>query len=306
MVATPTPLPKVPGYRIERILGRGGMGTVYLATQLSLGRPVALKVLHPNRVRNPADAEAFFQEALAAGRLNHPSLVTIHDVIQDPAQGIHAYAMQYVEGRTAGAVVREDGPLPRPAALRLIGQAAAALAVAHAQGFVHRDVKPDNLLVTPRHEVKLLDLGLAYNRLGGLTGGPATPGHRRLVLIGTPEFAAPEQCRNPDEADPTADVWALGATLHVLLTGRPPFEGVTVIDLIVRAATEPLAMVDGLDRDCADLLNILMAKDPDHRYADAMDAAEAIAAVVAGRPAPRVVATPEAPRRRQPPRRRMR
>lgn len=304
--ATQAAIPILPGYRLERVLGRGGMGTVYLGLQLSINRAVAIKIPHANRLRNAADVAAFFQEARAACQLHHPGLVTVHDLVQRPEENLYACVMEYVPGVTAGDLVHRDGPLPIAKALAIAGQAAAALAHAHAHGFIHRDVKPENLLVTPAGAVKLLDLGLAYNRVGGLgTGTGSSGGQRRLVILGTPEYAAPEQCRNPDDADETSDVWSLGATLVHLLTGKPPFDGSTVIDLIVNAATRPLDLPPHLTGPVRQLLETFLAKDPDQRYADAGIAAEAIAAVAAGRPPLRPDGSVR-PRRRMLPRRRMR
>ncbi len=256
------------GYRLERVLGRGGMGTVFLATQLSLGRQVALKVLHPQKVGDPQAAAAFFAEARAAGRLTHAHLVTVHDLVMDPARGLYCYAMEYVPGGTVEALVTEDGPLTRITALGIIREIAGALAEAHRQGFIHRDVKPANILITRTGQAKLLDLGLAANRLGPLGGASLTPGGRRLSVVGTPEYMAPEQGRNPDDATPASDVWSLGATLVYLMTGKTPFAGSTVIDLIVRAAMDPLELPEDFPSDLTALLGALMAKVPGHRPRD--------------------------------------
>ena len=261
------------GYVIERVLGRGGMGTVYLAKQLSLGRQVALKVLHPSRVKNPKTATEFFQEASATARLNHPNLVGVHDLKADTATGLFAFSMEYVPGLTAFQLVSQQGPLTRGPALNLIAQVASALAYAHRQGFVHRDLKPENVLVTTGNVAKLLDLGLAYNRLGALSNGSTAADRqqssgRRLMIVGTPDYSAPEQSRNPEQATTASDVWGLGATLFFLLTGRTPFDGETVIDLIVRTAIEPLAWPDNVAADCRQLVELMMTKDPSQRLAD--------------------------------------
>ena len=305
MEPTRVPLPQIPGYRIERLLGRGGMGSVFLGAQLSINRQVAIKIPHAARLKNPADVESFIREARAACQLSHPGLVAVHDLIHDPTTGMHACVMEYAPGRTAAQIVDTDGPLPLAQALNFAGQTAAALAHAHAHGFVHRDVKPDNLIVSLHGTVKLVDLGLVHNRIGGLSSSSSTTRNRRLVLVGTPEFAAPEQCCNPEEADETSDVWSLGATLFYLLTGRPPFDGTTVIDLIINAATKPLELPPHLGTHVRQLLETFLAKDPDQRYADATIAGEALAAVAAGR-APLRPDGSTRPRRRRLPRRRMR
>lgn len=268
------------GFRIERTLGRGGMGTVYLATQRSLDRPVALKVLHPARTRDPRSTMAFFDEARTAARLRHPNLVPIHEVVAEPARDIYAYAMEYVPGPTAARLVAMHGPLDRDAAFAVAVQVADALAAAHAAGLVHRDVKPDNLILDPAGPVRLLDLGLAYNRLGGSV---ASGGSRRFALVGTPEFAAPEQLRTPDAAGPASDVYSLGATLFALRTGRPPFSGATLIDLVVNICCADPVFPDGLDAPTRELLRTLFDKDPEERPRDGAAAVAAIRAAQQGR-----------------------
>lgn len=259
------------GYVIERVLGRGGMGTVYLAKQISLSRHVALKVLHPSRVKNPKAADDFFREAAAAARLNHPNLVGVHDLQADTQRGLYVFSMEYVAGLTGVQLIAEQGVLSRAQALHLIFQIASALAYAHKQGFVHRDIKPENILVIDGKIAKLLDLGLAYNRLGSV--GPATPDRhqssgRKLSIVGTPDYSSPEQSRNPQKATAASDVWSLGATLYYLLTGETPFDGETIIDLIVSSAIDPLAYPAQVTTDCRSLLELMMAKDTANRLAN--------------------------------------
>ena len=274
------------GYVIERMLGRGGMGTVYLAKQVSLGRQVALKVLHPSRVKNPTAADEFFREASAAAKLNHPGLVGVHDLQADTHLGIYAFSMEYVPGETAYQLVARQGQLPRATALHLIHQIAGALAYAHRHGFVHRDIKPENILVVDGRTTKLLDLGLAYNRLGSVGGSQAADrnqsGGRKLTIVGTPDYSAPEQSRNPEQATTASDVWSLGATLWFLLTADTPFDGATVIDLIVTAATEPLDYPAHIAPDCRALLELMMAKDPTDRLADGDEVLVALQQIARG------------------------
>ena len=278
------------GYVIERVLGRGGMGTVYLAKQLSLNRQVALKVLHPSRVKNPKAADDFFREAAAAARLNHPNLVGVHDLQADTQRGLYVFSMEYVAGLTGIQLVAESGPLPRTKALHLIFQIASALAYAHKQGFVHRDIKPDNILVIDGKIAKVLDLGLAYNRLGSVgstSPEPRQSSGRKLSIVGTPDYSAPEQSRNPRNATAASDVWSLGATLYYLLTGETPFDGETIIDLIVSTAVDPLEYPPEITTDCRQLLELMMAKETSQRLADGDEVVAALQQIARGE-APRL------------------
>lgn len=267
------------GYVIERLLGRGGMGNVYLAKQKSLDRQVALKVLHPQRLRNPASVDSFLREARAAAQLNHANLVAVHDVQADPEQKLYCYSMEYVQGITASRLVQTQGVLKRSQALHLTYQVAKALGHAHRHGLVHRDVKPDNILVTQNGTAKLLDLGLVRDRFEQ----SAESGSRMLSIVGTPEYSAPEQHRNPKQSVPGSDVYSLGATLFFLFTGRPPFTGDTVIDMIVRVATEQLSYPNGVPNDCRRLLDLMLAKRPADRLYDGDAVVDALKSLSEGR-----------------------
>ena len=269
------------GYRLEQAVGKGGMGTVYRATQLSLGRTVAVKVLNPARIRNPGQVEAFLREARAAARLNHPQLVLVHDAHADAARGLYCYSMEYIAGQSLSRLVQERGVLARASALPLIHQVAKALGHAHRHGLIHRDVKPDNILVAADGVAKLADLGLVRDRLDGLA--PASGTGKRLTLVGSTDYSAPEQSRNPERASAASDVWSLGAVLYFLLVGRPPFSGETVIDQIVRTAIEPLALPATMAADCRALCARMMAKDPAERFADGDAVVAALEAIAAGR-----------------------
>ena len=266
------------GHLIQRVIGRGGMGTVYLAKQISLNRQVALKVFHPSRIRNQQQVDQFLKEAQNAGRFNHPHLVLVHDAHADAARGLYCYSMEYVPGRTLSKLVVERGALPVSTALHLMYQVAKALAHAHKHGLVHRDVKPDNILVADNGLAKLADLGLVRDRLEGMT----SPGPRVLSIVGTPEYAAPEQSRNPKRATAASDVYSLGACLFFALTGRPPFTGETVIDVIVRAAMDPPELPAALEPNLRALLERLLAKDPEDRYAEGESVVAAFEALASG------------------------
>jgi serine/threonine protein kinase len=270
------------GYVISRTLGRGGMGTVYLAQQVSLNRQVAVKVLSSKRSRNPQQVESFLREARNAGRLNHPNLVLVHAVHQDELHGIYCYSMEYVPGTTLTKLVAEKGALSRNTALHITYQIAKALGHAHGNDLVHRDVKPDNILVTGNAVAKLADLGLVRDRLEGIVSTSA----KRLSLVGTPEFSSIEQSRNPQRATPASDVYSLGACLYFMLTGNPPFGGETVIDLIVNTATEPLFIPKDFPEDCEDILAHMITTQPHQRYANGNSVVIALEALAKGAPIP--------------------
>lgn len=220
-------------YVLLNLVGEGGMGRVFQARDTRLGREVALKVIRREKLARPNVLYRFHQEMRAAGKLSHPNVVLALDAGE--AGGTHFIAMEYVEGIDLSRLVQSRGPLAVPQACDYVRQAALGLQHAADQGLVHRDVKPSNLLVTPRGEVKVLDLGLAM-----LKGGPDADRapHAGLVL-GTPDFLAPEQARDPLGVDSRTDVYALGATLYYLLTGRPPFDGPGPADKVAQHVSAP-------------------------------------------------------------------
>ncbi len=276
----PNPGVEVFGYAIVKRLGKGGMGTVYLARQKSLDRLVAIKILHSNRLKTPGAIESFLREARNAAKLNHPNLAAVHDVHADEALGLYLYSMEYVAGSTAGKLVQAHGPLKRSQALHIVYQVAKALGHAHRTGIVHRDVKPDNILVTANGTAKLLDLGLVRDRIDNQGQGDQ---QRILSIVGTPDFSAPEQHRNPKNAVAASDVYSLGATLYYLLSGRPPFIGETIIDLIVRASLDVVSYPSGIPSDCRKLLDLMLAKRPAERLYDGDAVVEALKSIAEGR-----------------------
>ena len=223
-------------YFLLDLLGEGGMGRVFKARHTRLARDVALKVIRKEKLSKPSVIQRFHQEIRAASQLSHPNVVMAFDA--DEVDGIHYFAMEYVEGSDLTKVVRDQGPIPIPQGCDYIRQAAIGLQHAHERGLVHRDVKPSNLLLTPKGQVKILDLGLAMlnNDPGGEDTNRVT--HAGLVL-GTPDFLAPEQAQNPLGVDIRADVYALGATLFYILTGKVPFDGPTPTDKLIQHITAP-------------------------------------------------------------------
>jgi serine/threonine protein kinase len=206
-------------YRILKRIGQGGMGTVYQAEHVQLGKVVALKVLSPERLGKSHASERFMREIQAIGRLDHPHIVRATDARE--AEGVHFLVMEYVEGIDLHHLVHTRGPLPLADACELVRQAAVALQHIHEHGLVHRDIKPSNLMVTDVRTpvLKVLDLGLARLRAEEPVEDLTGPGE----LMGTLNYLAPEQATDAASVDIRADIYSLGCTLYYLLAGRPPF-----------------------------------------------------------------------------------
>src|SRR4051794_36080579 len=253
-----------PRYAITRLLGRGGMGVVYRAEHTVMDRTVAVKVVNRALVDRPDAVERFDREIKAAARLDHPNIVKALDA--ERAGELQLLVMEYVEGKSLADVVAKKGPLPIPHACHYVRQAALGLQHAHEHGMVHRDIKPHNLMLTPKGVVKVLDFGLAKLRAARAADKHATGDN---VVLGTPEYMAPEQALNTKDADVRADVYALGCTLFHLLTGRPPFSGDTPLAVVVAQMQEAPPAVESLRPEVpaglADLVRRMLAKDPARR-----------------------------------------
>jgi len=250
---------RIGGYRIERLLGAGGGGQVFLAVQESLNRYVALKVLAPRLADDPDFVRRFQREARAAAALNHPNVVVVHDV--GSADGAHYLSMEYMPGGTLEDRLNARGALPWREVLEVLRDAASGLAYAEASGVVHRDVKPANLMRAENGVVKLADLGLA-SAPGESADDSGSP------VYGTPHFIAPEQARG-ESVDHRADLYSLGASAYRLLSGRTPFEGDSTREILrghLHREPRPLVeLVPGLPGPLDALVADLLAKAPDER-----------------------------------------
>jgi serine/threonine protein kinase len=285
--------PVLGGYQILMELGRGGMGAVYLARQLSLDRKVAVKVMKRDWARDPRFLARFTREAYAAAQLVHHNVVQIHDIGHD--KGIPFFSMEYVEGRSLGALIRDEGKLDPEVAVGYALQAARGLKFAHDQGMVHRDVKPDNLLLNDHGIVKVADLGLVkvpsapsiapaqHEMAAGEAQSPKLGSGSLLastvadvtlanLAMGTAAYMAPEQAVNASGVDGRADMYSLGCTLYVLLTGKPPFSGTTALEVISKHRLEPMippdAVVKRVPKALSEVIMRMVAKKPDDRYHD--------------------------------------
>jgi len=261
-------------YRFLRELGRGGMGVVYQAVQTLMGRTVAVKVINPSVLAHPDALPRFQAEVKAAARLDHPHIVRAHDAEQ--VGDLHLLVMEFVQGMSLAERVEHTGPLPIANACHYMRQAALGLQHAFEQGMVHRDIKPQNLMVTPRCQVKILDFGLA--RLQGATGKALTESGS---FMGTPEYVSPEQATDARSADTRSDIYSLGCTLYFLLTGHPPFEEDTVVKLVLaQIEKEPVPLREVRPEVPAELSAVvarMLAKDPVQRYQSPIEVAQALA-----------------------------
>jgi eukaryotic-like serine/threonine-protein kinase len=270
-VSHPAELPQVPGYRVEAVLGRGGMGVVYRAWHLRLNRAVALKMLLAGPCALPVELERFLREAQAVAGLRHPNVVQVYDV--GDVEGRPFFTMELVEG---GSLAERVQGVPQPArqAAALVATLAEAVHAAHQGGIVHRDLKPGNVLLTADGTPKVTDFGLA-RRLEGGNGGLTLSG----LPLGTPSYMAPEQARGKKGAiGPATDIYALGAILYELLTGRPPFRAetatATLLQVVADEPVPPARLNPQVPRDLTTICLKCLHKEPPKRYASAAALAE--------------------------------
>jgi len=253
---------KVDRYVLEELIGQGGMGRVYLARDTRLKRRVALKILAPERISNPRAVARFQREARVGAQLQHENLVRVYDFGE--SNGRFFLVMEFIEGKTIGHLLSEQGPMPPATAARLVQQVAQGLAHAHRKGMIHRDVNPYNILVTHEGIAKLADLGLAIDI------ADEDRVTREGATVGTFDYVAPEQARHSHSADIRSDIYSLGCTLYHMLSGQVPFPSPSLPEkLLAHQAMEPTPLeqlVPGLPACLADVVRTMMRKKPEERY----------------------------------------
>ncbi len=261
----------VNGYRVLHRLGSGGMADVYLAFHEQLQRHVALKVMRSDLAASKDHIQRFLQEARSAASLIHPNIVQVYDIGTWEKQ--HYIAQEYIAGNTLRTFIHRRGSLGQPEAMSIILQIAAALQKASSIGVVHRDIKPDNVLLTPDGEVKVADFGLA--RVRSQNNGLTEIG----VALGTPTYMSPEQIQG-QAVDARSDLYSLGATAYEMLSGRPPFEGETALALALQhlqnTPTDLATLRPDIDPELLEVVKRLLAKSPTERFDTATDLIRAI------------------------------
>ncbi|HEY1188419.1 MAG TPA: protein kinase, partial [Gemmata sp.] len=254
-------------YVLLDVLGEGGMGRVYKVQDTRMGRTVALKVIRKEKLSHPAAIGRFEQEVRALSAMDHPNVVKVFDA--EEVGGHHFYVMELIDGTDLTKIVRDTGVMGVPEACDAIRQAALGLQHAHERGLVHRDIKPSNIIV-PRAggAVKLVDLGLA-RLMDQPGGGDAHRLTQEGFVIGTPDFLAPEQARNPMSVDIRADIYSLGGTLYYILTGHVPFDGATPTEKLLKHCTDAppglLAKRPDAPEPLERIIHWCLAKSPDER-----------------------------------------
>jgi serine/threonine protein kinase len=271
-------------YRVQRIIGRGGMGVVLSASHVELAQEVAIKLLLPDATQDAEGVTRFLREGKNAARFTSPHITKVYDVGRLHT-GEPFLVMEFLRGRDLKNIVERNGPQPPEVVMNWMLEAAEGLAEAHALGIVHRDVKPGNLFLAEtaggRHMIKLLDFGISKQTHAGeadLTGTSST--------MGSPRYMAPEQMKSPKGVDHRVDIWGLGTILYELTTGRPPFTGASLTEVVVevlhKEPPSPMSLRPTLPRPLNDVILRCLEKNPDARIQTAADFARALRAVLAG------------------------
>lgn len=263
---------EIPGYQLEDILAEGGMGSIFLARNRETGQAAAIKILHPGYARHEEFVKRFIQEARAAGRLTHPNIIKVYNVGKT-VSGRYYFTMELVRGPT---LTQRIPSLTPSETTRMFLEIADALDYAHKRGIIHRDIKPDNILIDQDDEPKLTDLGIAVlDQKDMMQSGPR--------VLGTPHYMSPEQAAGKNITAAT-DTYSLGATFYHAFSGQPPFDAATPEQIMIRHVRErprPLSDVaPSIPKDIAAIVDKTLAKNPEDRYSDAGKLRDAIAAAM--------------------------
>lgn len=261
----------ISGYAVTSRLGEGGMGAVFKAVHELTGRKVAIKVLPPHLAADETYRKRFMREARSAGSLNHHNITKVYDVGEQ--NGLYYMVMEYVEGESIANIVWASGPLNAEYSLTVAREVAQGLAHAHENGIVHRDIKPDNIMLNLERVTKITDMGLA-KKLKMAEDSPDLT--QEGMVLGTPKYMSPEQILRPESVDHRTDIYSLGATLYFMLTGRAPFESDVSAQIIADLIKESPRYPKSLPRPVVRLLKTLLAKQPDRRPQNAQDAVRLI------------------------------
>ncbi|MBI4581278.1 MAG: protein kinase [Planctomycetes bacterium] len=297
-IKSEVPPPEIEGYKILEAIGKGGMGIVYKALQLSMDRVVAIKVMVPKYSENEEFIQRFTREARATAKVNHPNIIQGIDVRE--VGGRWCFVMEYADGQRVGDVIRRGGAMSESRALKVVTEATSALEHAHRQMIIHRDVKPDNIILTKDGVAKLCDLGLVK------VVSEDTEHSRVGDLIGTPDYMSPEQASGKPDVDHRADVYGLGATWYHMVTGSIPFKGENRTIVLMKHLTESLEPPDRrnplVSRATASVIERMMAKNRDERYPSMTEVLKDIQLLSVGAPPSTMAAVPErtGPRRPRP------
>lgn len=279
---------QIPNLEILRLLGKGGMASVWLARQISLDRQVAVKVLAPEFAADPGDVLRFRREAQAAAKLKHPGIVEVYDA--NYSGGFYYFVMEYVKGYTMGELLRRKGSVGAGDALTVAECVAVAMHYAWTQfRMVHCDIKPDNIMVDADGTVKVTDLGLCRSLTRSREAAEAKKKTAAGEIYGTPPYMSPEQIYGTDELDCRSDIYSLGATLYQMVAGRTLFPGKTNDEMLYchvggDQAPDPREFAPGLPRPFALLLEKMLAKNRDFRMSDWKRLLEDLARVRSGQP----------------------
>jgi serine/threonine-protein kinase len=273
---------QIPGYQIIKQLGAGAMARVYLGKQISLDRMVAIKVLPQKFTSNPDFVRRFYDEGKAAAKLNHANIVQAFDV--GKSGDYHYFVMEFVDGRTVYDDIIEKGTYAEADAVRIGIETAKALAHSHAKGFIHRDVKPKNIMMADAdNRAKLADMGLA-RAVSDREAAEAEAGK----AYGTPYYISPEQIRGEVDVDARADIYSLGATLYHMVTGQVPYDGPNPSAVMHKHLKNDLIPPDhlntALSSGISEVIEVCMAKDRRQRYASAADLVQDLEAIQRGEP----------------------